>query len=75
MKRTSVVVCAILGVAGLWAVTAQAGKSRKPVSPKQVLEKKVDRHAVKSSLAVALADFSVRTGIDMQVDWKVLEAA
>jgi len=77
MKRPEAALWAIVGFGLLWSAAARVdGEEGKPsISPEQVLQKTVDRHAVKTSLAVALADFAVRTGIKVQVDWKALEAA
>ncbi len=75
MKRPRAVVCAIVGIGLLWAAAAEASNGRRPASPQQILKKQTDRHAIKSSLAVALADFSVTTGVKMRVDWRALEAA
>ena len=77
MKRPATALWAIVGFGLLWSAAARVdGEEGKPsISPEQVLQKTVDRHAVKTSLAVALADFAVRTGIKVQVDWKALEAA
>lgn len=75
MTRPTAVVCAIVGIGLIWATAAEAENGRKPASPEQILKKQTDRHAIKSSLAVALADFSVTTRVNIQVDWKTLEAA
>ncbi len=77
MKRPKAALRAIVGFGLLWSAVARVdGAEGKPsISPEQVLQKTVDRHAVKSSLAVALADFAVQSGIKVQVDWKTLEAA
>lgn len=75
MKRTRAAVWAIVGIGLLWAAGAQAAEGRRPVSPEQLLKKQTDHYAVKASLAVALADFAVATGIQVQVDWKALAAA
>jgi len=74
MKRPTVAVWAIVGIGLVWPAQAQASDGKQPVSPERILKKQIDRHAVKSSLAVALADFSVQTGIRLEVDWKALAA-
>jgi hypothetical protein len=77
MKRPEAALWAIVGFGLLWpaVVRADAEEGKPSISPEQVLQKTVDRHAVKTSLAVALADFAVQSGIKVQVDWKALEAA
>ncbi len=77
MKRPEAALWAIVGFGLLWpaAARADAQEGKPSISPEQVLQKTVDRHAVKTSLAVALADFAVQSGIKVQVDWKTLEAA
>ncbi len=74
MKRPRAAVWAIVGIGVLWAAGAQTAEGKRPVSPEQLLKKQTERYAVKASLAVALADFSVETGIKVQVDWKALAA-
>jgi len=69
------VLWAIVGIGFFWAAVAQAGQGQRPASPEQILKKHTDHYAVKTSLAVALADFSVESGVKVQVDWKALEAA
>ena len=77
MKRPEAALCMIVGFGLLWSAAARvdAVEGKPSISPEQVLQKTVDRHAVKTSLAVALADFAVQSGIKVQVDWKMLEAA
>jgi hypothetical protein len=76
MKRTNGALWAIVGFGLLCSAGARVvGEEGKPsISPEQVLQKTVDHHAVKASLAVALADFAVQSGIKVRVDWKTLEA-
>ncbi len=76
MKRPKDALWAIVGFGLLCSAAARVdAKEGKPsISPEKILQKTVDRHAVKASLAVALADFAVRSGIKVQVDWKTLEA-
>ena len=73
MKRPIVAALGTIAVLALTGLIAAAGKA-KP-SPSVVLRKTVEHHAVKTSLAVALADFAVQTGLEVSVDWKTLNAA
>jgi len=77
MKRPKAALWAIVGLGLLCSAAARldAEEGKPSISPERVLQKTVDHHAVTSSLAVALADFAVQSGIKVQVDWKTLEAA
>ena len=76
MRPKAALLWAIVCLGIVWANQALAKEAAKPsVSPDKILKKTADRYSVKTSLAVALAEFAVRTGIEVRVDWKTLEAA
>lgn len=74
MRVNAAAVCVITGLLLLVGPQTAAGAGKSSLSPDDVLKQRVDRHKVKSSLAVALADFGVRTGIEVTVDWRELAA-
>jgi hypothetical protein len=72
MMRRLLAVGMVLGVCCLGVLPA---KGAPKLSPDDALKKKVEHHAVTSSLGAALVDFGTEAGVTVQVDWAALEKA